>query len=89
MAAVSTTFPLSYALFFGCFPAAMRAKRFGATRDIPCTGQPEAAGTNQSAHFRGVAGAVGYDSYKTCARAFKEVTGTNTCRLPKEQTIMP
>ena len=36
-----------------------------------------------------VASAVGYDSYKTYARAFKEVTGTTPADYRKNKQIMP
>lgn len=36
-----------------------------------------------------VASAVGYDSYKTYLRAFKEVTGTTPADYRKNKQIMP
>lgn len=88
MAAVSNHVSLSYAYFSDAFRRYAGKTFLEYLRDIRVQASLKLLEQTEL-RISEVASAVGYDSYKTYARAFKEVTGTTPADYRKNKQIMP
>lgn len=88
LAAVSNHVSLSYAYFSDAFRRYAGKTFLEYLRDIRVQASLKLLEQTEL-RISEVASAVGYDSYKTYARAFKEVTGTTPADYRKNKQIMP